>query len=441
MAVITVIGAGNGAHALAADCKLGDAEVRMFEFTRYNNKVKGILNSRRIRLEGLEMNYEHFKRSGTAVLDMVTYDMAEAVHGADHILISVQAQGFQQVFEELAPLLEDGQTVSIFPDNFGSLILRRIMKEKGIKTRVIVAGYDSLVYGARLVEYNNLETETDVVNITYRENEIRVDTLPSCDYDEYLKRCKEIPALDDEFAKDVSEFDTLKDLKADLKKKITAEREETVKRAFEDALMEQVAENITADVPDAMVEAQSRQFLDNFKMQLAQQGLQYVHGFGALQVDLAGLLRDVGQGHAFGQAGTQGGKVPGGAGGIDHHHEVVRAETVDDAVIQHRPLFRQQEAVAATARGERGQVVAHGGGQRRIGTGAPDAELAHMADIEQTGMLTGMLVLHEDALILDGHQPARERRHLGAVGHMPVRERGLEFGHGSFLLSGAAPAG
>ena len=82
-------------------------------------------------------------------------------------------------------------------------------------------------------------------------------------------------ALDDEFAKDVSEFDTLKDLKADLKKKITAEREETAKRAFEDALMEQVADNITADVPDAMVEAQARQYLDNFKMQLAQQGIQY----------------------------------------------------------------------------------------------------------------------------------------------------------------------
>lgn len=61
MAVITVIGAGNGAHALAADCKLGGAEVRMFEFTRYNNKVKGILNSRRIRLEGLEMNYEQLQ--------------------------------------------------------------------------------------------------------------------------------------------------------------------------------------------------------------------------------------------------------------------------------------------------------------------------------------------------------------------------------------------
>mgnify|MGYP000245276891 CR=1 FL=1 len=103
---------------------------------------------------------------------------------------------------------------------------------------------------------------------------------------------QEILALDDEFAKDVSEFDTLKDLKADLKKKIAAEREETVKRAFEDALMEQVAENITADVPDAMVEAQSRQFLDNFKMQLAQQGLQYDQYMKATGMDEAQLLAD-----------------------------------------------------------------------------------------------------------------------------------------------------
>ena len=55
------------------------------------------------------------------------------------------------------------------------------------------------------------------------------------------------------------------------------EREETAKRAFEDALMEQVADNITADVPDAMVEAQARQYLDNFKMQLAQQGIQMIY--------------------------------------------------------------------------------------------------------------------------------------------------------------------
>jgi len=196
MAIITIIGAGNGAHALAADCKLGGAEVRMFEFTRFNNKVKGILNSRRIRFEGIELNHKNFKRNGTAVIDMVTYDMQAAVQGADHILVSVQAQGFEEIFAELAPLLEDGQTVSIFPDNFGSLILRRIMREKGLNTNVIIAGYSSLVYGARLTDFNNMETETDVVNAMYRENEIRVDTLPSRDFDAYLSASKEIPALD-----------------------------------------------------------------------------------------------------------------------------------------------------------------------------------------------------------------------------------------------------
>jgi len=88
-------------------------------------------------------------------------------------------------------------------------------------------------------------------------------------------KAKEIPAIDDEFAKDVSEFDTLKELKADLKKKITEERQQAADRAFQDAVMEKVAENITVEIPDAMIETQCKQFLDNFKMQIAQQGIPY----------------------------------------------------------------------------------------------------------------------------------------------------------------------
>ena len=86
---------------------------------------------------------------------------------------------------------------------------------------------------------------------------------------------KEVPELDDEFAKDVSEFDTLKELKADLKKKITEERQKAADSAFEDKLMEMVADNLTVEVPDAMVETQARQFIDNFKMQIAQSGIPY----------------------------------------------------------------------------------------------------------------------------------------------------------------------
>ena len=103
---------------------------------------------------------------------------------------------------------------------------------------------------------------------------------------------KEVPAMDDEFAKDVSEFDTLKELKADLKKKITEERQKDADRAFEDALMEQVAANITADVPDAMIETQARQFLDNFKMQIAQSGIPYDQYMKMTGMDEAQLLAD-----------------------------------------------------------------------------------------------------------------------------------------------------
>ena len=103
---------------------------------------------------------------------------------------------------------------------------------------------------------------------------------------------KDVPALDDEFAKDVSEFDTLKDLKADLKKKITEEREASAKQAFEDDLMRQVAENITCDVPQAMVDTQARRFVENFKMQIQSQGIPYDQYMKITGMDEKKLLED-----------------------------------------------------------------------------------------------------------------------------------------------------
>ena len=88
-------------------------------------------------------------------------------------------------------------------------------------------------------------------------------------------KVKEVPAIDDEFAKDVSEFDTLKDLKADIKKKMTAERTEAAQRAFEDVLMAKVAENVEAEIPTEMVELQAAQMTEGFKQQLASQGIPF----------------------------------------------------------------------------------------------------------------------------------------------------------------------
>ena len=86
---------------------------------------------------------------------------------------------------------------------------------------------------------------------------------------------KQVPAIDDEFAKDVSEFDTLKELKADIKKKLTAERTESAQRAFEDVLMAKVAEGIEADIPEEMVELQAERMMEQFKQQLASQGIPF----------------------------------------------------------------------------------------------------------------------------------------------------------------------
>ena len=88
-------------------------------------------------------------------------------------------------------------------------------------------------------------------------------------------KVKELPAIDDEFAKDVSEFDTLKELKADIKKKMTEERTAAAQRAFEDVLMTKVAEGIKADIPEEMIEMQAHQMLEGFKQQLASQGIPF----------------------------------------------------------------------------------------------------------------------------------------------------------------------
>ncbi|MBD5149069.1 MAG: trigger factor [Oscillibacter sp.] len=105
-------------------------------------------------------------------------------------------------------------------------------------------------------------------------------------------KVKEIPALDDEFAKDVSEFDTLDELKNDVRTKLVSERENAAKRAFEDIVMTKVAENIEAEIPDAMIEDQAHRFVDNFRMQIQSQGIPYEQYMKMTNMSEEKLLED-----------------------------------------------------------------------------------------------------------------------------------------------------
>ncbi len=82
-----------------------------------------------------------------------------------------------------------------------------------------------------------------------------------------------IPALDDEFVKDVSEFDTMDELKADIKARFLKEKEESIRSAFENAALEKAAENMTANIPDCMVMEEVDRQMERFGYQLQMSGM------------------------------------------------------------------------------------------------------------------------------------------------------------------------
>ncbi len=86
---------------------------------------------------------------------------------------------------------------------------------------------------------------------------------------------KELPALDDDFAKDVSEFDTLKELEDDIRKKLEEDRQKAADVAYENALIEKVADTIDCEIPEILIEQQCKRFLDEFKSRVAAQGIPY----------------------------------------------------------------------------------------------------------------------------------------------------------------------
>jgi len=84
---------------------------------------------------------------------------------------------------------------------------------------------------------------------------------------------KQLVELDDEFAKDVSEFDTLDELKADIRKKKEEQYKRMEKQQYEDEVINKVVENATVDIPEVMIDAQVRIMLRDFDYQLRYQGL------------------------------------------------------------------------------------------------------------------------------------------------------------------------
>ena len=100
-------------------------------------------------------------------------------------------------------------------------------------------------------------------------------------------KAKELPELDDEFAQDVSEFDTLAEYKEDLKKRLTEQKENEAKRTKEDEAIKKIIEKSKMDIPEAMIDTQCETMIEEFAQRIAQSGLtmeQYLQ-FSGMTID------------------------------------------------------------------------------------------------------------------------------------------------------------
>lgn len=167
---ITILGGGNGGHAAACDLTLRGFSVTLYEDAAFRAKMKSVFETRRIAYRGIW-------GEGEVTLSAVTDDLAAAVSGAEIILVAVPAFAHRHYAEQLAPLVQNGQTVVIMPGTLGSLLFYKTFRTAG-KT-VTVAETHTLPYAARL-------TGEGEITVMDRFDPLKVGVMPACKTEETL---------------------------------------------------------------------------------------------------------------------------------------------------------------------------------------------------------------------------------------------------------------
>ncbi|MDD4320784.1 MAG: NAD/NADP octopine/nopaline dehydrogenase family protein [Acidaminococcaceae bacterium] len=142
---IAVLGAGNGAHAIAGHMALKGHEVRMWENPSFAANLDHIIkNDKCIDLEG-EIN-------GRAKLAIASTDPKDVICGADIIYCVMPSFGQESAFDFVSPFIEPGQKIVVMPGNFGSISLYMKLKKRGIADKVLIGESDTIPYATRLQE-------------------------------------------------------------------------------------------------------------------------------------------------------------------------------------------------------------------------------------------------------------------------------------------------
>lgn len=151
-----------------------------------------------------------------------------------------------------------------------------------IGSGAFIPGFEEQLVGAKIDE--EVEVKVTFPEDYHADNLAGKDAVFKCTVKEI--KVKELPKLDDEFASEVSEFETVAEYKEDVKKKIAERKEKAAKDVKEDAVIDAIIENAEMEIPDAMVETQQRQMIEDFAQRIQMQGLsmeQYMQFTGLTQ--------------------------------------------------------------------------------------------------------------------------------------------------------------
>ena len=194
---IAILGGGAVGKTCGADCALAGQEVRICDVDPFFEKSLGTIMRTGITLQdkapGTQNKYG-FRRMGKGEFTMATNSIAECVAGAKLIIVGIPSIAHEVFFKELIPALEDGQIIHIIPDNYGSLKLRKMMREMGCDKKVIVGGWSSAPYGTRVDTEGGVFKPT--CSLVYRAITLRGSALPSCDTKTFVESSKLLGCFD-----------------------------------------------------------------------------------------------------------------------------------------------------------------------------------------------------------------------------------------------------
>jgi len=176
---IAILGAGNGGFAFSGHLGLQGFEVRLYEDPNFAKNLEVIKDKGGVEVTGAV--------EGFGKIAVVSTDIASVLKGAEVVMVVVPAFAQMTVFERALPYLEDGQIVIFWPDNFGTIMAKNLLKTKNLNKDIKLVGTASLLYSTR-----KIGSDSNKVHIAAIKADMPIACLPASDTPIVMERLKNI---------------------------------------------------------------------------------------------------------------------------------------------------------------------------------------------------------------------------------------------------------